>query len=228
IYAELGYFDASVLRNSRSFRSILNGHPGPLLPGIHVATGPMGQGLGVAQGLAIAGRAAPRFDVYCLTGDGELQEGPIWEAVMYAGQKHLDNLCVMVDRNNGQLDIANRMVFPMPKLEDVFASFDWEVHRVDATQYEGVYAALEAFRYGPRNGKPTAIICHGLKGHGALSDFLNKHKVTVPDKLLEQEMQLQSEQRRDRVDEFVSFHAGLRHYPDGGLLQETLVEFAGR
>ena len=121
---------------------------------------------------------------------------------MYAGQKHLDNLCVMVDRNNGQLDLANRMVFPMPELEAVFASFDWQVHSVDATQYDGVYAALEQFRYGPRNGKPTAIICHGTKGHGALSDFLNKHKVTVPDALLEQELALQADQRRDRVEEF--------------------------
>ena len=93
----------------------------------------------------------------------------------------------MVDRNNGQLDIANRMVFPMPELEPVFESFGWQVHSVDATQYDGVYAALEQFRYGPRNGKPTAIICHGTKGHGALSDFLNKHKVTVPDTLMEQE-----------------------------------------
>ena len=65
---------------------------------------------------------------------------------MYAGQKHLDNLCVMVDRNNGQLDMANRMVFPMPELERVFASFGWEVQSVDATQYEPVYAALERFR----------------------------------------------------------------------------------
>src|SRR5436309_3702186 len=79
IYAELGYFDRSVLRNSRSYESILNGHPGPVLPGVHIATGPMGQGLGVAQGLAIAGSDAPTFDVYALTGDGELQEGPIWE-----------------------------------------------------------------------------------------------------------------------------------------------------
>ena len=79
---------------------------------------------------------------------------------MFAGQKHLDNLCVMVDRNNGQLDIANRMIFPMPDLDAVFRSFDWHVHSVDATQYNGVYAALEQFRFGPRNGKPTAIICH--------------------------------------------------------------------
>ena len=228
IYAELGYFDRAVLRNSRSFTSILNGHPGPILPGIQIATGPMGQGLAVAQGFAIAGRVSPRFDAYALCGDGEMQEGPIWEAVMFAGQKHLDNLCVMVDRNNGQLDMANRMIFPMPDLEAVFRSFNWEVHSVDATQYNGLYAALDAFRFGPRNGKPTAIICHGTKGHGALSDFLNKHKVTVPDRLLEQEMTLQGEQRRDRVSEFIAFHDRLRDYPDGGLLQEALVEFAGQ
>lgn len=228
IYAELGYFDRSVLKNSRSFASILNGHPGPILPGIQIATGPMGQGLAVAQGFAIAGRVSPRFDAYALCGDGEMQEGPIWEAVMFAGQKHLDNLCVMVDRNNGQLDMANRMIFPMPDLEDVFTSFNWEVHSVDATQYNGVYAALEKFRFGPRNGKPTAIICHGTKGHGALSDFLNKHKVTVPDRLLEQEIALQSDQRRDRASEFIAFHDGLRDYPDGGLLQEALVDVAGQ
>ena len=228
IYAELGYFDRSVLKNSRSFASILNGHPGPVLPGIQIATGPMGQGLAVAQGFAIAGRVSPRFDAYAICGDGEMQEGPIWEAVMFAGQKHLDNLCVMVDRNNGQLDMANRMIFPMPDLEAVFTSFNWEVRSVDATQYNGVYAALEEFRFGPRNGKPTAIICHGTKGHGALSDFLNKHKVTVPDRLLEQEMVLQANQRRDRVSEFAAFHDRLRDYPDGGLLQEALVEFAGQ
>ena len=217
-----------MLRNSRSYTSILNGHPGPILPGIQIATGPMGQGLSVAQGFAIAGRVSPRFDTYALCGDGEMQEGPIWEAVMFAGQKHLDNFCLMIDRNNGQLDLANRLIFPMPDLEAVFTSFNWAVHSVDATQYNGLYAALEQFRFGPRNGKPTAIVCHGTKGHGALSDFLNKHKVTVPDRLLEQEMLLQADQRRNRVDEFVRFHDGLHHYPDGGLLQETLIEFAGQ
>ena len=226
LYAELGYFDRSILRNSRSYHSILNGHPGPLLPGVHLATGPMGQGLGVAQGFAIAGRMAPRFDVYCITGDGELQEGPIWEAVMFAGQKHLDNFCVMVDRNNGQLDIANRMVFPMPELERVFASFDWQVHSVDATEYDGIYAALEQFRFGPRTGKPTAIICHGMKGHGALSDFLNKHKVTVPDALLDQEYRLQAARREQRVDEFRRFFQGLSDQQNGEALQETLLDAA--
>ena len=129
IYADLGYFDVSVLRNSRSYASILNGHPGPDSPRRPSRDGSDGAGPRVAQGFAIAGKSSPRFDAYCVTGDGELQEGPIWEAVMYAGQKHLDNLCVMVDRNNGQLDIANRMVFPMPELEAVFA-----VVRLDGAQ----------------------------------------------------------------------------------------------
>ncbi len=202
IYADLGYFDRSVLKNSRSWQSILNGHPGPVLPGIQIATGPMGQGLSVAEGFAFAGRTNPKFDSYAVTGDGELQEGTIWEAVMFAAQKNLDNLCVLVDQNNGQLDIASRMVFPMPRLEDVFASFGWRVHSVDATQYDGVYAALEEFRYGPRNGKPTVIVCHGQKGFGACSDFMNRHKVVVPDSLMEQELELQRERRAIRVEEF--------------------------
>src|SRR5580704_19743723 len=192
IYAELGYFEAKILKNSRSYESILNGHPGPVLPGIHLATGPMGQGFAVAQGFAIAGQFGQRFDSYAILGDGELQEGPICEAVMYSGSKHLDNLCILVDHNHGQLDISSRMVFPMPQLEGVFESFGWQVHSVDATKYEGVYAALEQFRYGARNGKPSAIICHTTKGHGAFSEFMNRHKVAVTDSLIEQEIGLQS------------------------------------
>ena len=229
IYAELGYIDRSVLKNSRSFTSILNGHPGPILPGIQIATGPMGQGLAVAQGFAIAGRMSPRFDAYALCGDGEMQEGPIWEAVMFAGQKHLDNLCVMVDRNNGQLDMANRMIFPMPDLEAVFRSFNWEVHSVDATQYNGVYAALEQFRFGPRNGKPTAIICHGTKGHGALSDFLNKHKVTVPDRAAragDGAAGRSAARSRQRVPS--RFTTGFATIPTAGCCRKRCVEFAGQ
>lgn len=210
IYADFGYIAKSVLKNSRSSMSILNGHPGPLLPGVQVATGPMGQGIGVAQGFAIAGRSAPSFDSYCLTGDGELQEGTVWEAVMYAGQHHLDNLCVLVDRNHGQLDIHTKTVYPMPDLCQVFLSFGWEAYDVDATQYDGVLAALERFRFRPRNGKPTVIVCRATKGYGAFSDFLNKHKVTTPPALIGQEIALQQERRSARVAEFVEFIEGLR------------------
>ena len=130
IYAELGYFDEKLLTGSRSHASLLNGHPGPILPGVHIATGPMGQGIGVAQGFAIAGRQSPHFDSYAMVGDGELQEGSCWETVMYAGQAHLDNLCVLVDRNYGQLDVHNRTLFPMPPLAECFRSFGWEAHNV--------------------------------------------------------------------------------------------------
>jgi transketolase len=208
IYAELGYFDQALLHHSRSHQSLLNGHPGPVLPGVHIATGPMGQGIGVAGGFAIAGRINPRFDSYAMVGDGELQEGSCWEAIMYAGQNHLDNFCVLVDRNNGQLDIHNRTIFPMPDLNAVFSSYGWQTHNVDATQYDGVVAALEKFRYGTRNGKPTAIICNTTKGYGAFSDFMNKHKVTVHEPLVVQEIALQNERRAERVSEF------LRHLED--------------
>jgi transketolase len=226
IYADLGYFGPEVLRNSRSYQSILNGHPGPILPGVHIATGPMGQGFGVAQGFAIAGRVSPRFDSYCMSGDGELQEGPIWEAVMFAGSKKLDNLCLLVDRNNGQLDIYSKTVFPMPDLAPVFRSFGWQAFDVDATQYDAVYTALEEFRYGPRNGKPTAIICNTTKGHGSLSDFFNRHKVAAAGSLLDQELALQREQRRERVAEFGRFYAGLDAMEDGARMQDTLANLA--
>ena len=96
----------------------------------------------MAEGFALAGRASPRFDCYCLCGDGELQEGTIWEAVMYAGQNHLDNLCVLVDQNNGQLDTFDRTAFSMPHLETVFRAFGWNARTVDATHYDGIYAAM--------------------------------------------------------------------------------------
>lgn len=205
IYADLGYFDRAILKNSRSVNSLLNGHPGPLLPGVHVATGPMGQGVGVAQGFAIAGQRSPKFDVYTVTGDGELQEGPVWETVMYAGAKRLDNLCVMVDNNGGQLDIVSTLHFPHNSLSGTFASFGWKVIEVDATKYHTVYAALQEFKYGERDGRPTVIICKTTKGHGGLSDYMNTHKATIATDILDQEEKLQQSQRVSREKEFFTF-----------------------
>lgn len=226
IYADLGYFDKSILKNSRSYSSILNGHPGPLLPGIQIATGPMGQGIGVAQGFAIAGRCEPRFDSYCMVGDGELQEGTVWEAAMYAGQHHLDNLCVLVDRNHGQLDIHTKNVYPMPDFAQVFRAYGWEAIDVDATQYDGIFAALEHFRLGPRNGKPLAIVCKSTKGYGACSDFLNRHKVTTPLPLIEQELEMQQWRRRMRVAEAIDFLDRLETHPGQAETKELLLKAA--
>lgn len=205
IYADLGYFDRSHLKNSRSVNSLLNGHPGPLLPGVHVATGPMGQGVGVAQGFAIAGQRSPQFDVYTVTGDGELQEGPVWETVMYAGAKRLDNLCVLVDNNGGQLDITSTLHFPHNSLSGTFSSFGWKVIEVDATKYHTVYAALAEFKYGERDGRPTVIICKTTKGHGGLSDYMNTHKATIATDILDQEDALQIKQRDAREKDFFKF-----------------------
>jgi transketolase len=205
IFSDLGYFDRSTLQNSRSAESILNGHPGPLLPGCHISTGPLGQGLGVAQGLALVGKKNPTFDVFCLTGDGELQEGPIWEALMYSGYRRLDNLCVLVDQNYGQADDTKQLVVPLTKLSEKFASFGWQSIIVDATQYSPVLHALQEFKSGLRNGCPTAIICTTKKGYGGFSDFTNKHKFVVPDKLNEQELALQEQRRVERINEFVDF-----------------------
>lgn len=226
IYADLGYFDVSVLKNSRSYDSILNGHPGPVLPGVHIATGPMGQGIGVAQGFAIAGRQEPRFNSYCIVGDGELQEGSVWEAVMYAGQHHLDNFCVMVDRNHGQLDIYTKNIYPMPDFATVFRSYGWEAVDVDATQYDGVLSALERFRLGPRDGKPMAIICRTTKGHGALSDFFNRHKVTTSNALISQEIELQQERRARRISEAAAFFAELADRPATASIYDQLLDAA--
>ena len=226
IYAELGYFAESVLTHSRSHSSLLNGHPGPILPGIHIATGPMGQGIGVAEGFAIAGRTSPRFDSYAMVGDGELQEGSCWETVMYAGQNHLDNLCVLVDRNYGQLDVHNRTLFPMPPLDEVFRSFGWHASNVDATQYDGVVAALEKFRFGPRDGKPTVIICNSTKGYGAFSDFMNKHKVTAGVAVLDQEVALQQARRKSHVVEFQQLIERLKSSPGTEQMVEKLLETA--
>ncbi len=205
IYADLGYFSHEVLKNSRSEESILNGHPGPLLPGVHVSTGPLGQGLSVSAGFALQGKQNPGFDVFCLNGDGELQEGLIWEGVMYAGYKNLDNLCVMVDMNFGQLDCTDHLILPLDRLSDKFSAFGWKVCPVDGMQYGPVLDALEEFKFGPRDGRPTVVLCSSYKGYGGLSSFMTGHKVVIGEDLMEQEMLLQKKRREARVKELVTW-----------------------
>ncbi|GAK59922.1 transketolase domain protein [Candidatus Vecturithrix granuli] len=206
IYADLGYFDRSVLKNSRSQESLLNGHPGPILPGVHISTGPLGQGLGIAQGFALAGKQSPHFNVFCLTGDGELQEGPIWEAAMFSSYKKLDNLCAIIDKNQGQLDVTKHLVFPLTDLEEKLTAFGWRVFTVDGTQYGPVLDALHRFINDPRDGRPTAIICEAQKGEGGFSEFMMKHKANLPDELIDQEAALHQQRLADRITEFLDFH----------------------
>ena len=210
IYSDLGYFDKSILKNSRSIESILNGHPGPILPSVHISTGPLGQGLSVAAGFAAIGKESPSNDVYCMTGDGELQEGSIWEALMYAGYKKLDNLCMIVDRNNGQLDCTEQLHIPLGNLKAKFEAFGWKVHDIDGTSYDTVYNAFNQFKSNTRDGSPTVIICNTTKGFGGFSKLTNNHKVNIPDTLLNQELTLQEERLKNRV-------ASIKHLLDSRL-----------
>ncbi len=223
IFADLGYYDRSVLKNSRSIESILNGHPGPLLPGVQAATGPLGQGLSVAEGLALVGKRSPNYDVFCLNGDGELQEGPIWEAIMFSSHKKLDNLCVLVNKNAGQLDDTKQLILPLLDLDKRFSCFGWRVFSVDGTQYGTVVEALRTFKFAPRDGRPTAILCRTRKGFGAFSDFIMGHKVTMPDPLTEQELNLQELRRADRLAEFLNFFNRLDSKGDEGIARDRLL-----
>lgn len=199
VYADLGYFDRDTLLNSRSRKSILNGHPGPILPGVHLSTGPMGQGICVGAGLAAAGKRNPKHDVFVITGDGELQEGTVWEAAMYAGASKLDNFCVIVDKNMGQLDDPKQNIFPMDNVAKQFEAFGFQVYDVDGSEYASVLEALESFKRPNRNGRPAAIICNSKKGFGAFSGFLIKHKVNLSEELTREELRLQSLRRAERV-----------------------------
>ncbi len=205
IYADLGYIDPALLKNSRSVESVLNGHPGPLLPGVHIATGPLAQGLAVAQGFAMAGRRDPAFDVFCVTGDGELQEGVAWEAIMHAPQARLENLCMLVDKNEGQLDNSAQLIFSMDNLPRELESFGWHVLSIDGTSYSAVTDAIDSFERRPGDGRPTAIVCNTRKGHGAFSSGLNKHKITLDKATFATELQLQQERRNRRVTSLTGF-----------------------
>jgi transketolase len=226
IYADLGYFDRSVLKNSRSRESILNGHPGPILPGVHISTGPLGQGLSVAEGFALVGKKSPNFDVFCMTGDGELQEGYTWEAIMYSSHKRLDNLCVIVDKNSGQLDDTKQLIFPLLELDKRFAAFGWRAVNVDATQYSPVLAALQTFKFSPREGRPTVIICRTRKGSGAFSSLMVGHKVDIADSMAEQEMTLLKHMRSDQESEFLGFFNELQSKGEEGRIRERLLTIA--
>jgi len=226
IYADLGYFDRGALKNSRSGESVLNGHPGPLLPGVHFATGPLGQGVLVAQGLALAGHRQKRFDVFTLVGDGELQEGLPWEAIQYSPFKRLDNLCLIVDANEGQLDNPRQLVVPSGRLDQRLASFGWRVLDLDGTQYGPIVEALREFKYGPRDGRPTAIVSHTSKGFGGFSSFLISHKVEIPDSLSAQELESQRRLRQERSAEFLRFWASLSEHTEAKEARRDLATFA--
>jgi transketolase N-terminal domain/subunit len=225
VYADLGFFPEAYLKGSRGYSSILNGHPGPILPGIHTATGPLGQGICVAEGFALAARCGKGFDVFALTGDGELQEGIPWEAFMFAGAMRLDNLCVLIDKNNGQLDNPKNLLYPMGGLE-ALEHFGWNAYTVDATKYEPVLDALREFKFGHRDGHPTVIICDSRKGAGGLSSFMAGHKADFTDTFADQETEQQEKLRSVRVAELSGILASVEGKAEQAALRAEVAACA--
>ena len=167
VMVEKGYFDREELKTFRHLGSRLQGHPSMrYLPGIDMSSGSLGQGISCAVGMALAAKLQnKKFRVYTLIGDGEIEEGQVWEASLFAGAKKLDNLCVIVDNNNLQIDGTLEEVNNPYPIDKKFEAFNFHVINVeDGHDFEQLASAFAEAR--AVKGMPTAIICKTLKGKG--------------------------------------------------------------
>ncbi|MDQ3916452.1 MAG: transketolase [Actinomycetota bacterium] len=166
VLAEAGYFPREDLMTLRRMGSPLEGHPNMCrVPGVEASTGSLGQGFSIAIGHALAGRLDGRdYRVYVMVGDGESEQGQIWEAAMYAGNHGLDNLTLIVDRNGYQQTGAVADIQPLDPLEEKLRAFGLEVTAIDGHSLTGVARAFEWAR-GVR-GRPQAIVANTIKGKG--------------------------------------------------------------
>lgn len=168
LYAALclnGYFDRKHLGTLRQFGSILQGHPDRRAPGVELASGSLGQGLSVALGMALAGKLDKKdYRVYCLMGDGEIQEGNIWEAAMAAAHYNADNLCGIIDYNRFQIDGRVEDIMNLEPLVNKWESFGWHVEQCDGHNISALLAAFDQAKTIKQ--KPTVIIAHTVKGKG--------------------------------------------------------------
>ena len=164
--AEKGYFPKEDLKTLRHTGSYLQGHPDMKhIPGIDMSSGSLGQGVSVAVGMAAAGKYDKKdYRVYTLTGDGEIQEGQIWEAAMWAGHRKLDNLVVIVDNNNLQIDGSVEDVCSPYPIDKKFEAFNFHVINIDGNDFDQSRAAFKEAR--ETKGMPTAIIAKTVKGKG--------------------------------------------------------------
>lgn len=164
--AEKGYFPKGDLKTLRHTGSYLQGHPDMKhIPGIDMSSGSLGQGVSVAVGMAAAGKYDKKdYRVYTLTGDGEIQEGQIWEAAMWAGHRKLDNLVVIVDNNNLQIDGSVEDVCSPYPIDKKFEAFNFHVINIDGNDFDQIRAAFKEAR--ETKGMPTAIIAKTVKGKG--------------------------------------------------------------
>ena len=162
----LGYFPEEELHTLRQEGSHLQGHPNMKCPGIDIATGSLGQGLACAVGMALAGkRDGKKYRVFSAVGDGECQEGEIWEACQTAYKYQLDNLIVFVDNNNLQIDGTTDEVMPNIDLGDKFAAFGFDVYRIDGNDMQQIVDTFERIKMR-HNGKPKCIFAQTVNGKG--------------------------------------------------------------
>jgi len=169
VMAHSGYFKVEELMTLRKFGSRLQGHPHrEFLPMLETSSGPLGSGLSQAVGMALAhrideGRTSSKH-IYCFLGDGELQEGQNWEAILLAGKEKLHNLIAIVDRNNIQIDGYTEDIMPLNPLTDKWKAFNWHVQEIDGHNFEAIDTAIEAAK--TFFGKPSVIIAQTIPGKG--------------------------------------------------------------
>jgi len=176
--ARRGYFDIKELGTFRHINSRLQGHPTTheKLPGIRIASGSLGQGISVAIGAALAKKINGDDKlVYCLTGDGELQEGQIWEALMFAAAKKVDNLIVTVDWNDAQIDGSTQQVCDLGDLKAKFSAFGFDVLEMRGNVMEDVLFTLTEAKLRTKKGKPIAILMRTQMGFG-VDYMMGTHK----------------------------------------------------
>lgn len=175
--ARSGYFPIQELASFRKLNSRLQGHPATHehLPGVRIASGSLGQGLSVAVGAALAKKLnGDQQTVFSLHGDGELQEGQIWEAVMFAAHHKVDNLIATIDWNGQQIDGPTEQVMSLGNIKEKFEAFGWHTLEMQGNDMDDVVAQLEKAKSHTKNGKPIAIMMHTLMGKGV--DFMeNDH-----------------------------------------------------
>jgi len=165
VLAESGYFPKETLMTLRQLGSILQGHPDKRTPGVDVASGSLGQGLSVGLGMSLAGRVDKKdYRVYVLLGDGEIQEGNIWEAAMACSHFKADNLCAMLDYNGFQIDGKTCNVMALEPVALKWQSFGWHTIEIDGHDIKQILAAYEEAK--KIKGKPSIIIARTIKGKG--------------------------------------------------------------
>ena len=164
--AEAGFFDKEELKTFRHIDSRLQGHPDMKhIPGVDMSTGSLGLGISSACGMALSAKAYKKdYRVYALLGDGEIEEGQVWEAAMYAPHYKLDNLCIFVDLNGLQIDGSTAEVMNSSPLDKKFEAFGWNTLTIDGHNYDEIKKALRDAR--GTKGKPTAVIMKTVKGKG--------------------------------------------------------------